>query len=89
MSKIKIDDLNQNVSGLEILDSREITQIVGGIADYSNSDYIFDSFSGEQKVAIVTQSLDNKNEQFAFINSYFGGDINSNSNFQSNSATAD
>lgn len=90
MSIIKIADLNHNASETRLLNDREIAKTVGGFtADYSNSSYDFDGFGGDQKVAIVTQNLYNRNEQFAIVGSYFGGDLNSNSNFQSNSATAD
>lgn len=90
MSTIKIADLNYNASKLRILNDREIANTVGGFsADYSNSSYDFDSFSGDRKVAIVTQNLYNDNEQFAIAGSYFNGILNNNSNLQSNSATAD
>ena len=90
MSIIKIADLDYNASELRSLNDREIANTVGGFSvDYSNSVYDFDSFSGDQKVAIVTQNLYNNNEQFATAGSYFDGVLNNNSNFQSNSATAD
>lgn len=89
MLRIKIADLNHN-SELKVLSDRETTKITGG-SDLSDSVYNLSgaSGSGEQKIAIVTQSLFNINEQFGFVGNSFSGNINSNENFQSNSATAD
>ena len=90
MSKIKITELNQNTPELRILNEQETASIIGG-SDLSGSTYNLSDASGEgeQKIAIVTQSLSNINEQFGFASSYFSGDINSNYNYQNNSATAD
>lgn len=89
MSTIKIVDLKQNSLELELLNDRELSTIRGGSADYSDSNYIFDGSNGDQKVAIVTQSLFNNNQQIASAGSNFSGNLNSNYNSQSNSATAD
>ena len=88
MSKIKITDLERDFRELETLEDWETANIVGG-SDLSGSTYNLSDAGGEQKIAIVTQSLFNINEQFGFAGSNFRGNINSNVNFQSNSATAD
>ena len=88
MSRIKIADLKQSTPKLRILEEQETARIMGG-SDLSGSTYNLSDAGGEQKIAIVTQSLSNINKQFGFANSYFEGDINANYNSQSNTATAD
>lgn len=88
MPRIKIADLNQNVSELITLEDWETANIVGG-SDLSSSTYNLSDAGGEQKIALVTQSLFNTNKQFGFASNNFEGNINSNYNNQSNSATAD
>lgn len=88
MSKIKIADLKQNAPELRLLKDEETAKILGG-SDLSGSTYSLSDAGGEQKIAIVTQSLSNDNQQFGFAIYNFGGDINSNYSNLSNDATAD
>ncbi|MDJ0590783.1 MAG: hypothetical protein QNJ72_12415 [Pleurocapsa sp. MO_226.B13] len=83
MSKIQFNELNLNASELEVLNTEETTEVVGGYW-YGYGSY-YSSYYSDNDFAVVQQSNYNSTQQAAF-GGYYGNTINDNYTNQNNSA---
>ncbi|MDJ0590784.1 MAG: hypothetical protein QNJ72_12420 [Pleurocapsa sp. MO_226.B13] len=82
MSKIQFNELNLNASELEVLNTEETTEVVGG---YWGGGYYSYYYNFDNDVALVNQNNYNKTQQVAF-GGYGGDTVNLNYTNQNNSA---
>ena len=86
MSKIQFNQLNQNASELEVLNSEETAEVVGGYYYGYYPSYSYSSYSYSDNDSASVGQNNNSYVQQTALGGFYGDTVNSNYTNQGNSA---